>query len=214
MLKEETVYLHNGKEYKVVITRKRMRTIRYYYKDGTFKISAPFHYASKKMIMDGLNKYADKLINLDARELASGDNFIYLLGHKISISFPGEMNFSDGSVLEYKDREQLEKKLKKWFLEYITSRNQYYEQVMGIRMPYKVRVRKMTTRYGSNSKSTHSITYSLVLMHYSCEIIDSVIVHELAHHFVRDHSQKFYNVVYQYCPNYKVLHKRLRKVEF
>lgn len=214
MLKEETVYLHNGKEYKVVITRKRMRTIRYYYKDGTFKISAPFHYASKKMIMDGLNKYADKLINLDARELASGDNFIYLLGHKISISFPGEMNFSDGSVLEYKDREQLEKKLKKWFLEYITSRNQYYEQVMGIRMPYKVRVRKMTTRYGSNSKSTHSITYSLVLMHYSCEIIDSVIVHELAHHFVRDHSQKFYNVVYQYCPNYKVLHKRLRKGEF
>ena len=124
------------------------------------------------------------------------------------------MNFSDGGVLKYKDREQLEKKLKKWFLEYITSRNQYYEQVMGIRTPYKVRVRKMTTRYGSNSKSTHSITYSMVLMHYSCEIIDSVIVHELAHHFVRDHSKKFYNVVYQYCPNYKALHKRLRKGEF
>ena len=214
MPKEETTYFHNGKEYKVVITRKRMRSIRYYYKDGTFKISAPFHYASKKMIMDSLNKYADKLIKLDARELASGDDFIYLLGHKIPISFPGEMNFSDGSVLKYKDREQLEKKLKKWFLEYITSRNQYYEQVMGIRTPYKVRVRKMTTRYGSNSKSTHSITYSMVLMHYSSDIIDSVIVHELAHHFVRDHSQKFYNVVYQYCPNYKALHKRLRKGEF
>ena len=58
----------------------------------------------------------------------------------------------------YKDRNDLDKKLKKWFLKYMTNRNAYYERVMGISKPYKVHVKKMTTRYGSNSYSTHSIS--------------------------------------------------------
>ena len=85
---------------------------------------------------------------------------------------------------------------------------------MGIAKPYKVRVRKMRTRYGSNAYSTHSITYSSILMHYTLDVVDSVIVHELAHDKVRNHSDKFYKVVYNYCPDYKALHKRLRKGEF
>ena len=46
------------------------------------------------------------------------------------------------------------------------------------------------------------------------EIIDSVIIHELAHHFVYDHSDNFYKVVYKYCPNYDILRKKLIKAEF
>ena len=214
MPSKELIYSHNDKDYRLIITRKKMRSVRYTYKDGTFKVSAPMFFVTQKEILQGLDKYADKLISLDAREKASGDAFIYLLGNKIFISEQGEINYSDGSVLKYKNREELEKKLKKWFLDYITNINMYYENLMGIKKPYKVKVRKMTTRYGSNASGTHSITYSLILMHYSREIIESVVVHELAHHFVRDHSQNFYNVVYKYCPNYKALHTKLRKGEF
>ena len=39
----------------------------------------------------------------------------------------------------------------------------------------------MYTRYGSNSIGKKSITYSTILMHYSPDVIDSVIVHEIAH---------------------------------
>ena len=139
---------------------------------------------------------------------------MYLLGNKIAISESGEINFTNGDKIVYKSKEDLEKKLKKWFLPILEKRNRYYEQMMGIRKPYNVKIRKMTTRYGSNSGSTHSITYSTILMHYTYDVIDSVIVHELAHHFVRNHSQKFYNVVYKYYPNYKVCHRRLKKGEF
>ena len=79
---------------------------------------------------------------------------------------------------------------------------------------YQVKVRQMKSRYGSNNKSSKAITYSLVLLHYSPEIIDSVIIHELAHCFVYNHGDNFYKVVYKYCPNYDMLRKKLIRSEF
>ncbi len=210
----EFIYVYKGKQYPVLVTKKKMRSIRYIFKDGVFKVSIPKYMVSQKQVVDGLNKYAEKLIKADVRSHASGDDYMYFLGYKITLRESGEIKFTNGESIVYKDRNDLDKKLKKWFLKYMTNRNAYYEKVMGISKPYKVHVKKMTTRYGSNSYSTHSISYSMVLIHYSSEIIDSVIVHELAHDSVRDHSKNFYNVVYKYCPNYKVLHKRLRKGEF
>ena len=208
------IYKYQDKEYPVVVTRKRIRSIRYIFRDGTFYVSAPYMFAGKGRIIDGLDKFAEKLIKADKRGKARGDDFIYLLGTKVAISTEGEISFTDGTVIKYKSQEDLDKKLKKWFLKYIEPRHRYYEQVMEIKKPYRVSVRKMSTRYGSNSSQTHTVAYSTILMHYSNEIIDSVIVHELAHDKVHDHSKKFYDVVYKYCPNYDALHKRLRKGEF
>ncbi len=214
MSEKEFTYIHKGKEYHLIVTRKRMKSVRYTYKDGVFRVSAPILFVTQKQIEQGLEKYADKLIALDVRTKASDENYIYILGKQIPLNESGEINFSDGTVIKYKSREDLDKKLIKWFLLLIEKRHRYYENIMGIKKPYKVRVRKMRTRYGSNASGTHSITYSSILMHYTSDVIDSVIVHELAHDMVRNHSEKFYNVVYKYCPNYKALHKRLRKGEF
>lgn len=214
MSAKEFIYTYNGKEYRLIVTRKRMKSVRYTFKDGVFRVSAPIFFVTQKQIEEGLNKYAEKLINLDVRSKASDDSFIYILGQRVPLQESGEISFSDETIIKYKNREDLDKKLIKWFLILVEKRHRYYENIMGITKPYKVRVRKMRTRYGSNSYSSHSITYSLVLMHYTVDVIDSVIVHELAHDMVRDHSNKFYNVVYKYCPNYKALHKRLRKGEF
>lgn len=207
----EFTYLLDGKEYRVIVTRKKMKTIRYKYKDGIFKISAPRLFVTQKQIIDGLNKYSRQLVKMDVRSSASGDDYIYILGIKVNINPSGEINFTNGDKIVYKDRADLDKKLKKWFLKYITPRNRYYEQVMKIKKPYTVHVKKMISRYGSNSKGTHSLSYSTVLLHYTPDVIDSVIIHELAHEFERNHSQKFYDVVYKYCQNYKVLHNRLKK---
>ena len=214
MFDKDFIYSYNGVDYPVIIIRKRMKNIRYTFKDGAFHVSAPRFFVTKKDIINGLDKFAGKLIAGDKRGKASGDNYLYLLGEKQELFESGEITICEGRVLIYIDKNDLEKKLKKWFLSLLEERTRYYESLMKIEKPYKVRLRKMSSRYGSNSIQTHSISYSTILMHYSLEIIDSVVVHELAHHFVRNHSKSFYNVVYQYCPNYNNLHRKLRKGEF
>ena len=121
----------------------------------------------------------------------------YLFGQRLP-----RLGLSEKEIKEY---------IKKELLSYLTSRTLYYEALMDIRPPYKILVRDMTTRYGVNSKTTQRITYALSLAHYSREIIDCIIVHELAHHFERNHQKAFYDVVYKYCPNYDELHEKLRK---
>ena len=109
------------------------------------------------------------------------------------------------------DSEALDKYLKKKALPIFEERVAYYEKLMGIKEPYKVRARKMKTRYGVNSKKTYTITLALSLIHYSLPIIDAVVVHELAHHYEWNHGKAFYKIVLKYCPDYKTLHDKLRK---
>ena len=214
MSEQQFIYKYKDKEYPVVVTRKRIKSIRYIFRSGVFYVSAPKLFVSKERIVIGLDKFAEKLIKSDTKSKARGEDYIYLLGVNVHLDEAGEISFSDGTTIKYKDHDDLDKKLKKWFLGYIEKRHRYYESVMEIKKPYKVKVRKMSSRYGSNSSQTHSITYSLILMHYTSDVMDSVIVHELAHDKVHNHSKDFYNVVYKYCPNYKALDRRLRKGEF
>jgi len=67
------------------------------------------------------------------------------------------------------------------------------------------------SRYGVNSLRTHRLTFALELAYYAPAIIDSVIVHELAHDFERNHGPRFYAIVYAHCPDYKKLYASLRK---
>ena len=203
------IYTKDGKSYPVIVNKKNIRSIRYKYRDGGFVISASY-LTSKEKIIQGLDKFFDRLTKENAHYSGLTDEYVYLLGRKIPIQSEGKINFTNGEQLLYESKEELKKKLKKWFLKYITYRHRQIEKMMKC-YENKVRVREMYTRYGSNSISNKSITYSSILMHYSPEIIDSVIVHELAHCFETGHNNKFYKVVYKYCPNYDELHYKLRK---
>ena len=103
--------------------------------------------------------------------------------------------------------------MKKLYLPLVEQRVRYYEHLMRLE-PHKVRVRKMSSRYGSNSKHTYTVTFALKLYSYSIDILDAIVIHELSHSVVFNHSKAFYDVVYKYCPNYDNLHRKLRKGEF
>lgn len=207
------VYEHKGKQYDVNITRKRIKNITFRFKNGAFYVSCPY-LVSKVQILKGLDKYADKLIGIDRGMKGKDKNEIYIFGTKVTLSSNNVINFSDGSTINYKDEKDLENKLKKLLLKVIEPRVRYYEIVMGIKNPYKVRVKKMTSRYGSNSSRTRSLAFSLTLVHYSSYIVDAVIVHELAHDFQRNHSKRFYDVVEKFYPQYKIYIKKLKKGQF
>ena len=214
MKDKQFIYEYNGVNYPVIVTRKRVKNIIYRFKDDTFYISVPW-FAFQNDVIKGLDRFAPRLINGSKKRKDNppiGEDYIYILGERYPLQEQGIISFEDQEI-SYGNKDELLIKLKKWFLNYVIIRNREFEMAMNL-PKYRVKVRDMTSRYGSNSKHTKSITFATLLLHYSKEIIDSVIVHELAHDVVYNHSGKFYNLVYQYCPNYDDCHKKLRKGEF
>ena len=209
---QEFIYSYEEKTYPVKVTYKRIKNIHYRFDGESFIVSAPRR-ISNSFIKSGLDKYAKKLISRSVKVNAEGDDYLYLLGEKVNLSYPGEIQFSNGETITYKDSGDLHKKLKKWFLVYLKERTEYYAKMMHA-PNYLVKLRQMRSRYGSNNKDKKVITYSTTLLHYSTEIIDSVIIHELTHCFVYNHSDKFYRLLYKYCPNYDMLRKKLIKAVF
>ena len=207
---ETFFYTVNDKEYPVIINKKRIHNIHYRFRDGSFIVSCPI-LVSKKQVIKGLDKFAKKLIERsEETKPTQGEDFIYLFGVKVPVQDSGVIHFSNGEDISYSNRLELERKIKKMFLSYMTKKTEYYAKLMNLPV-YQVKVRNSKTRFGSNSKYTKTINYSTTLIPYNSEVIDSVIVHELAHIKVYNHSKDFYDIVYKYCPNYDQCRKKLIK---
>lgn len=201
----------NGETYLVEVSfRYGMRNINYRLNNDTktFLIHAPL-YTSKKKIFFHLNKFAPKLIKRASKinKPAISNNEIYLFGKNIPLIL-GDKNVYSETLVTYRNKDDLNKLLKKLLSSYLDSKLPYYESLMNIK-PYKYTVRNMRSRHGSNSRRSHHLSFATSLVHYSPAIIDSVIIHELAHDVHFDHSKRFYDLVYTYCPDYKLLKKAL-----
>ena len=77
--------------------------------------------------------------------------------------------------------------------------------------PTKVLIRSQRRRWGSCS-SDGSIRLNWRIIMAERALIDYVVVHELAHLAVMDHSPRYWNVVKRALPDYKARRKRLNEV--
>ena len=212
-MQKSFIFEYQNKQYPVIVTYKNIRKTFFRYRDGAFYVSCSI-FTTLNQIKKGLERFAPELITYGDKHIFTVDN-AYLFGHKLVVSESGGIiKFTDGSSLKYLDLEDLEDKLKQIYKDYMIQRTHYYESLMGVDISYKVRFRKMSSRYGSNSLRTHSICYMDDLYPYSSDILDSLIVHELAHHFVHNHSKAFYAIVYKYCPNYNKDNRKLKRRQF
>ncbi len=73
----------------------------------------------------------------------------------------------------------------------------------------KVSLRNQRTRFGSCSFN-NNISLNINLMKYDFDVIDYVLLHELAHTKVKNHSEKFWKEVEKNCLNYRILRKMLK----
>lgn len=209
------VYSYKGKDYPVIVKIKRMKNITYRFRDDTFYVSAPI-FVSLTKIKEGIEKFAPRLTKTKLKEEElDKNNIMYLFGYSFNYNPDGgSVKLSDGNELIYSNKDELIKLLKKTYHKVMEDRTHYYEKIMGINPPYKVKIKSMTSRFGSNSRKTHSIQYADNLYPYSVNILDSLIVHELAHHFVFNHSKDFYKIVLKYYPNYYKENKKLKRREY
>ena len=93
--------------------------------------------------------------------------------------------------------------------QYIEGQVEYYAKIMGITYG-RISMRNQKTRWGSCS-SNGNLNFNNRLLFVPKELVDYVVVHELAHRKVMNHSNTFWTVVEKYMPDYKERRKKLRE---
>ncbi len=106
--------------------------------------------------------------------------------------------------------EEMRKDGVKKALKLIPERVEYYAGLMGVSYG-RITIREQKTRWGSCScKGNLNFNWKLMLM--PPEILDYVVVHELAHRKEMNHSRDFWKIVEQVLPDYQERRKRLREL--
>ncbi|MDH7565961.1 MAG: SprT family zinc-dependent metalloprotease [Clostridiales bacterium] len=204
-------------------------------RNGEVKVSAPFR-ISEKQICEVVQKKADWIVkkvnevrernaNTVCREFVSGEKFLYL-GKEYTLEIvEKDLGKSEVFIQEYtmavyisqglseESRKQaIKEALVKWyrqrFAEIVKERIDKYSLQLKV-APCKVVIKDQKTRWGSCSKKGNiNLNWRLVMA--PLDVIDYVVVHELCHLKVMNHSKDFWNLVESILPNYHESRKWLK----
>lgn len=197
------------------------------FEDGRIVLTAPWR-ASQRLIDDFLAEHQEwlqeKLAVSQTKQaaLTAERDQLYFRGtpyeFRLAISSskkPGiELNQSQLIVTApSEDHTEVRPLLEKWYRTQATKR--FTERVPLLadlvgRDVKRVTIRDQRTRWGScSSRNTISLNWRLIMAPDS--VSDYVIYHELAHLTHMNHSSRFWSLVEQYVPDYKVAEVWLKK---
>ena len=140
-----------------------------------------------------------KLIkNIGKKSVNVRENCIYL-------SYPDDSDDSLKYLYKYMDRILLSKA------------NDFLDKHIGFLEDYgymqkpSLKCRIMSSKWGVCYTRNNRITISSYLIHYPFECLEYIIVHELTHFIIPNHSRRFYDIVENNMPEYKRASDLLKK---
>lgn len=208
-------YILDDKEYNVEIVRKNNRNTYVRVKDDLTIYVTTSIFTTEKQILKLLNEnhnFLKSTIQSKKKRLPAPDRINYLgQSYYIAISrlmddvyFMGFKVFTPSKEFLYK---WCDKKVAKLFQErYDLYYNKFEEDIPY----YKLKFRKMKSRWGVCNKKSKTITLNTRLLEYELPCLDYVIVHELSHLIEFNHSKNFWAIVAKYYPDYKSIKKILK----
>lgn len=128
-------------------------------------------------------------------------------GRQIILNLPESMTLNDSQVIQ-KIKEGVAAALRTEAKSYLPRRLSYLAKQHGYSYS-RVRFSHASGRWGSCS-TEGTISLNIALMKLPLELIDYVLLHELAHTKEMNHSSKFWENVRKADPNYKEHRRRLK----
>lgn len=211
----------NDIEYNCFINYKRIKRIYIRYKNGDFLISAPcgtnlrnindLFKEKNDRILELIKKDEDRVHNINLSE----GSIINLIGVSYYIIYDNK-SFFDGNNI-YLDRNDLKNSLleisRELLENFVKLKILYYYEKFGYdnkdfpKLKYKL----LKSKFGHYNRTKNEILLNYLLVFLDEELIEYVIVHELAHMKVFNHSSDFYLEIKKILPNYLLLQKKLKK---
>lgn len=104
--------------------------------------------------------------------------------------------------LEFSDRSRKKiKKTKPRSTKYLENRTKKLASQIGVK-PTKIVIKKLKGRWGSSTKNG-VINLNIALTKAPTTVIDYIIIHELCHLKIREHSFRYWNLVRKFMPRYE-----------
>ena len=199
------------REVEVLVERKRMKNIYMRINDeGKVYVTCPILTPSFEInrLLDRNKKALERMYKTYLNKSNKKTKVLYL-GNELDLIIYNKCMI-DGNTIYAPSVEKANLYLEKIALNIFEERMKLYiDEFPGI-PKFRLRQRKMKTRWGVNNFSSKTITLNTELIHYRYECIDYVIVHELSHFYHKDHSVNFWREVEKHYPNYKKIRKELR----
>ena len=206
----------NGNYYDIVIEKKPgnrntyirvKKDLKVYVTTNTFTSNKSI----QKLIEDNYDKIV-KMFEVQEKKKENNEGFFYL-GKKYDIVYVSYCDISFGEEKVFLNKNlDIDKwynnQAKKLFLE----RLDYQYSKFSRRIPYpKLRIRKMTSRWGVCNIKTKVLTLNLELIKRDIKYLDYVIVHELSHLIHGNHSSFFWDLVEENMPDYKKYREEMKE---
>lgn len=197
--------------------------------DGKVRVSAPVHMSDESIAMfvrtklTWIGKQQEKFEQQprqSAREYVSGET-LYVFGKqyflRVEYSYKGNSLVLSGNeailtVRKESTTSQREAFVNEWYRVLLKEKIEIYlskwEKISGIHCD-SWQTKYMTTRWGTCNTNTRKIWFNLQLAKKPVECLEYIILHELAHLRVRNHSQDFVAIMDQYMPYWREIKKTL-----
>lgn len=179
-----------------VVQRKPIRTLRMLLKppQGDLHVSAPLR-ASLRSIRSFIDERRDWVLKHQAR-----------MGAQAQRSRAAEAALAQLSPAERRARERQQRRR---LLADANALRPRWEAALGVKAS-ALSIRAMRSRWGSCNTRTGRITLSLALAQQPPEVLEAILVHELAHLLVPHHGPAFKAVLDEHLPDWRARKKSMR----
>jgi len=208
------------------IIRSKRRTIALIIEDnGALTVRAPMR-MSAALIQEFVEKHANwvekkqaeirAMTPVQPKQYQPGETFLYL-GREYALEVVQDQKkklvLDDRFLLAESVLKNAEQVFQDWYRQQarliISERIKFFAEKYEFHYD-RIRITSARTRWGScSSKGTLNFSWRLIMT--PLDIVDYVVIHELAHTVHHNHSKRFWGLVEKILPDYKDQRKRLKQ---
>lgn len=188
-------------QYEIIYSKNKHAYVRLL-PDMSLKLTIPIKKSKDKelenILLEKWKLLIEKYKNRNVQKIETiTDDFVMIFWEKISLN-----------TINWDLKRHLMQKL---YMESLPILEKYSSE---LKIPFnKLTIKDLKSKWGSCSW-INNITLNLKLIHLPISFLQYVIIHEACHLKEKNHSKRFWDLVWKYFPDYKNTRKELKKVSF